>query len=424
MESACQRPNRGRDALGPGSRRNRALRPGAGSFRRPNRGQDALGPEDPLRSREPAGAGVAPRTEGVPPSHGAQRRSSRRCKPPRRTLVSCLSAPRRAGVGTSMEQIPKPPLEGAFQQPNRGQDALAPGFRSFRATTHGARASRPRTARSAVGPSIGHPMGNTPVPCTSAPRCAGMEARMKQIPKHPLEGAFRPPNRGRDALVPGDNAGAVGQRRDQAGRPGPRASCPLEGAFRWPNRGRDALAPGDNAGAVGQRRDQAGRPGPRASCPLEGAFRPPNRGRDALAPGDNAGAVGQRRDQAGRPGPRASCPLEGAFRPPNRGRDALAPGDNAGAVGQRRDQAGRPGPRASCPLEGAFRPPNRGRDALAPGDNAGAVGQRRDQAGRPGPRASCPRTARSAVPSRDGAPVRKRMLPAGLRPGRPGGKLA
>ena len=99
MESACQRPTRGREP----------------SVRY------ALGPEDPLRSREPAGAGVASRTEGVPPSHGAQRRSSRRCTPPRRTLVSCLSAPRCAGVGTSMEQVPNPLTEAAFQRPNRGR---------------------------------------------------------------------------------------------------------------------------------------------------------------------------------------------------------------------------------------------------------------------------------------------------------------
>ena len=92
----------------------------------------------------------------------------------------------------------------------------------------------------------------------------GVVARIQQTPKLPMESALQRPNRGRDALAPGDNAGAGGRR-------GSRGTTP---------------EPGDDAGAGGRRRGRGTTPGP----------------------GDDAGAGGQRRDPAGRPGARASRP--------------------------------------------------------------------------------------------------------------------
>ena len=203
-------------------------------MQRLNRGREpsvryALGPEDPLRSREPAGAGVASRTEGVPPSHGAQRRSSRRCTPPRRTLVSCLSAPRRAGVGTSMEQIPRGSLRLGGAPHSHGTNSQTP---------FGGRMQRPNRGRE---PSVRYALG--------AGDNAGTAGRRR------FQGT--PPD-------PGDDAGSGGRRRGRGTPPG------LGDAAGAGGRRRGLGTPpglGDDAGSGGRRRDQAGRPGPRASCP-------------------------------------------------------------------------------------------------------------------------------------------------------------
>ena len=209
-----------------------------------------------------------------------------------------------------MEQTPTLPMESAFQRPNRGQDALAPGSRLKQALRPGARASRPRTARSAVPSSDRFPVGKARAPW---------------------------PNRGQDALAPPDPAnwnGVSRQRNSNANRrfaPSrprtARSAVPSSDRFPvgkarapWPNRGQDALAPPDPAnwnGVSRQRNSNANRrfapSRPRTArsavpssdrFPVGKARAPwPNRGQDALAPPDPAnwnGVSRQRNSNANR----------------------------------------------------------------------------------------------------------------------------
>ena len=139
QEGACPPPNRGRDALGPGAT------PGPGVIRGPR----------PL-----------PRTEGILPSHGAQRR------PPKRA-----HAHRPIEGGTPSVREPRPVLASS---PDRGRSP-------------GPRASCPRTARSAVAPS-----GRMPTAQSRAGRPrSGSHARSWRHPR--TEAA--PPDRGHPALA-------------------------------------------------------------------------------------------------------------------------------------------------------------------------------------------------------------------------------
>ena len=126
----------------------------------------------------------------------------------------------------------------------RGQDALEPTF--VQGHSFGSRASRPRTARSAVPPRDERPAGKAPVPCTSAPPHGGAVG-LHGTNSKPPDGKRLPMAQSRAGRPRSGGCPLAGaERRNRAGLPGPRASCPRFETW-GASRGRNARAPGGDA---------------------------------------------------------------------------------------------------------------------------------------------------------------------------------
>ena len=360
------------------------------------------------RAGRPRSGGLRQVRAWIPGPRASRPRTARSAVPPRdrcplgKPLFPARPRPGGRGGGSHETNSNSPDGGRMPTAQSRAGRPRSGGLRQVRAWIPGPRASRPRTARSAVPPRDRCPLGKPLFP--ARPRPGGRGGGSHETNSNSPDGGRMPTAQSRAG-----RPRSGGLRQVRAWIPGPRASRPRTA--------RSAVPPRDRCPLGKPLFPARPRPGGRGGGSHETNSNSPDGGRMPTAQ-SRAGrprSGGLRQVRAWIPGPRASCPRTA--------RSAVPPRDRCPLGKPLFPARPRPGGRGGGSHETNSNSPDGGRMPTAQ-SRAGrprSGGLRQVRAWIPGPRASCPRTARSAVPPRDRCPLGKPLFPARPRPGGRGG---